>query len=84
MPFRDPVALGKAVRNHPALPGCFVSRVAEYARRRALTDRDAPWVDGLTAAFAVHDYRVRDLFREVATSDAFYAPASDPRRESAP
>lgn len=82
--FSDPVSLGVAVRNHPALPSCLVNRVAEYAMRRPLAERDAAWVAELATAFDDHGYRLRHLLRAVATSDAFYAPPSDTDLEGTP
>ena len=73
--FDDPVALGHAVSEHPALPACLVNRLSEYAMRRSLTDGETAWVDDLTATFAAQEYRLRDLLRVIATSDALHTPA---------
>ena len=73
--FDNPVALGRAVSTHPALPACFVNRISEYAVRRSLTPDDTGWVTDLTTTFAGSEYRLRDLLRAVATSDTFYKPA---------
>ena len=72
--FDNPVALGRAVSAHPALPACFVNRLSEYAVRRSLTAADTAWVTDLTTGFAGSEYRLRDLLRAIATSDAFYRP----------
>jgi hypothetical protein len=77
VPFNDPVALGQAVREHPALPACLVSRLSEYAVRRSLVPGDNGWVEDLTTRFADSGYRLRALMRTVATSDTFYAPSSN-------
>ena len=74
VPFNDPAGLGQAVRTHPALPACFVNRLSEYAVRRSLTQEDVGWVTDLTTKFADSAYRLRDLMRTIATSDAFYTP----------
>ena len=74
VPFNDPAGLGHAVRTHPALPACFVNRLSEYAVRRSLTQEDMGWVTDLTTKFAGGAYRLRDLMRTIATSDAFYKP----------
>ena len=74
--FNNPVALGQAVREHPALPACLVSRLSEYAVRRSLVSGDNGWVEDLTTRFADGEYRLRALMREIATSDTFYAPSS--------
>ena len=73
--FDDPVALGQVVSEHPDLPACLVNRLSEYAMRRSLTDGETAWVDDLTATFAAHEYRLRDLLRVIATSDALHTPA---------
>ena len=72
--FDDPMALGRAVGTHPALPGCLVNRLSEYAVRRSLTSEDMGWVTDLTGTFTASEYRLRELLRAIATSDAFYKP----------
>ena len=70
--FDDPVALGRAISEHQALPACFVNRLSEYAMRRSLTAGDMGWVSDLTTMFAGSEYRLRTLLRAIATSDTFY------------
>ncbi len=82
VPFNGPVGLGHAVRTHPALPACFVNRLSEYAVRRSLTPGDTGWVTDLTTKFADSAYRLRDLMRTIATSDAFYTPVSNGNNSS--
>lgn len=72
--FDDPVTLGQAVREHPALPACLVNRLSEYAKRRSLLQEDAEWVDDLITRFTDREYRLRPLLRAIAISDDFYEP----------
>ena len=74
VPFDDPVTLGQAVKEHPALPTCFVKRISEYAMRRSLIQEDDDWVEFLAARFADSAYRLRALLKVIATSDDFYKP----------
>jgi hypothetical protein len=70
--FSDPVGLGQAVRNNPAVPACLTKRATEYAMRRSLGEGEAAWVKDLTVRFAKDGYRLRALLRNIATSDEFF------------
>ncbi len=73
--FKDAAGLGKAVHDSPATPRCLVNRLASYALGRLPGAGEQPWIAALQASFADTGYRVPDLMREIAVSDAFYRRA---------
>lgn len=75
--FTDAAGLAKALHDHPATPNCLVTRLYAYASGRAPTKGETDWVKFLNADFAAKGYRLPDLMRRIATSQAFYriAPA---------
>ena len=72
VPFKNAVELGKAVHGNPATPACLVSRMYEFAGRRAALSGERAWLDNLNRSFASDGYRVRALMRRIAVSEAFY------------
>ncbi len=80
--FKDAAGLGKAVHDNPATPSCLVNRLASYALGRVPGAGEQAWVAALQTSFAQNGYRVPDLMREIAVSDAFYRRAL-PRSASA-
>lgn len=74
--FSDVRGLSEAVRNHPALPGCFVTRAMGYAVGVPTAGRLKPEITDLTKSFAADGYRTRGLLRAIALSPAFRS-ASD-------
>lgn len=83
-PFTDAVGLGEALRNSPALPSCLVKRVYSYATGGSINTRD-PMLKIFEQDFADSGYRVVDLLRDVAMSDAFsrIVPAPPSKQELA-
>ena len=76
-PYADALGLAKALHDSPATPSCLVNRLAAYATGTAPVQADK-WVAYLRQDFTAHGYRVKDLLRRVASSEAFYAvPKSD-------
>jgi len=69
-PFKDAVGLGEALRNSPALPTCLVKQVYSYATGGPVNNRD-PMLKVFERDFAESGYRVVDLLREIALSEAF-------------
>lgn len=70
--YEDSAGLGLAVRDHPSLPSCLVSRVYAYGTGGPLAGRrDWPITDFLTDQFAENGYRLPDLFRSVILSPGF-------------
>lgn len=71
--FYDDVAgLTSAMRNHPKLPYCLVNRLYAYGTGGPVSLRyDRGILDYFVERFAGHEYRVPDLLREIALSQAF-------------
>jgi len=70
-PFKDVVGLSLALREHPALTSCLVKRAYSYGAGRATSARDRPLLEYLNARFAAQGYRLPDLLRTIALSNAF-------------
>ncbi len=73
MKFDGPNGFTQAVYNDPAATSCLVKRLASYASGRELKEsyyRD--WIKNLEAAFEEVGFRMPDLMREIALSDALY------------
>jgi Protein of unknown function (DUF1592)/Protein of unknown function (DUF1588)/Protein of unknown function (DUF1595)/Protein of unknown function (DUF1585) len=71
--FTDAAGLGQAVRVHPALTACLVSRVYSHAVGRGTSPADRPWLAFMVQRFADDEYRYPDLLRRIALSRAFTA-----------
>ena len=72
VPFDGPAGLGRAVRDNPSLPACLVTRLYAYATGRPAAPGEAEWIGWLNGRFASHGYRLPELMRAIAMSDAFY------------
>jgi hypothetical protein len=70
--FTDAASLGKALHDNPATPSCLVNRLYAYAAGRQAAKGEAEWIHYLDTSFAADGYRLPDLMRRIATSDAFY------------
>ncbi len=75
--------LGQAMHDHPALTSCLVRRMYSYGTGGPLTRADNPAVEALNKAFGEAGYRVPDLLRMIATSEAFYEVVETPVEEKA-
>jgi hypothetical protein len=73
--FADAADLGRVVSNHPAAPQCLVTRMYSYGVGRAVDRGERDLVSALQKTFANEGYRVPDLMRHIALSDAFYRVA---------
>jgi hypothetical protein len=69
--FTDVVGLGKALHDNPALPSCLVDRLYSYGSGGAAKPTDRPLLKYYTAQFAQSGYKLPDVLRSIATSDAF-------------
>ncbi len=69
--FADVTGLGQALHDHPALPSCLVRRMYSYSTGGPLSRADNPAVTALTTAFQQTGFKIPDLMRMIATSDAF-------------
>jgi hypothetical protein len=74
--FDDAAGLGRAVHDNPATSACLVSRLYSYGSGRAPVKSEGNWIRYLGRQFAAEGYRVPDLLRHIATSDALYRAAA--------
>ena len=70
--FANAAGLGKVIRDYPATPSCLVDKMYSYAVGRTLTKGEDAWMEYLKKTFADNGYRIPELLRRIATSDAFY------------
>jgi hypothetical protein len=71
--FKDVAGLGRAMRENPAAPACVVNRLYAYGTARSPLKSEKALLEYFTTEFADSGYRVPDLLREIATSDALFA-----------
>lgn len=76
--FADAKGLGQALRRDPAATSCVVRRAFSYAAARGIERGERDWIAYLEQRFAADGYRLQDLIRRIATSDALYTVASPP------
>ena len=70
--YEDVNGLTRAMRNHRKLPYCLVNRLYAYGTGGPVTLRyDRDILAHFVERFAAHGYKVPDLLREIATSQAF-------------
>lgn len=69
--FQDVAGLSQAFHDHPGLPGCLVKRMYSYATGGPTSKQDQPTLKYFTARFSSSGYKVPDLMRAIALSDAF-------------
>jgi hypothetical protein len=69
--FKDIAGLSQALHDHPQVPRCLVRRIYSYGTGGPLTNDSNDQVDALTKVFAANGYRVPELMRAIALSDAF-------------
>ena len=75
--FADSPGLGQAMHDNPATVSCLVGSLYRYATGRVVDKGEQAWQKWLEQRFAADGYRVPDLLRRIATSDAFFAVSSD-------
>ncbi len=71
--FSGAKGLGQALSEHPRVPECLVNTVYRYAGGPQDDTVQGPLLQTLNAQFADSGYRLRDLLRQIATSDDFYS-----------
>jgi Protein of unknown function (DUF1592)/Protein of unknown function (DUF1588)/Protein of unknown function (DUF1585)/Protein of unknown function (DUF1595)/Protein of unknown function (DUF1587) len=71
--FTDSASLGKAIHDNPAATACLVNSLYRYAAGRDFDPGEREWQKWLGEQFAANGYRLPDLMKTIATSDAFYA-----------
>ncbi len=73
-PFKDVAGLDQAIHDHPALPACLVSRVYSYGIGGPLSPgSDKAILEHFKNRFIAAGYKLPDLLRAVASSNAFTA-----------
>jgi hypothetical protein len=78
MAFSGPEGFTQAIYSEPAVTSCLVDRLASYASGRKLEQPYyKEWVINLESVFEQGGFRVPDLMREIALSDALYDLPSD-------
>ena len=80
--FDDAVGLGEALSKDPLLGPCFVSTVFKYATGRDPMPGERSFLAFLDGKLTASGYRLRDLLRLIATSEAFRT-TSGPREVEA-
>lgn len=70
--YADAAGLGQALRDNPNTVSCLVNRVYAYGIGRETVAEDRKWLKGLRKEFAKQGYQLRDLLRQIATSEIFY------------
>lgn len=81
MGFSDAVSLGRALASNPALGPCFIESWYRYALGRDAVEGERAYLTYLANQLSQSGYRVRDLLRRLALSDAFRT-TSGPRAAS--
>ncbi len=70
--FSDEVGLGKAMYAHPAVPTCVANRLFAYALGQPPEMADREIEETLQKSFVKDGYRIPDLLKRIALSDALY------------
>jgi hypothetical protein len=74
--FSGVVSLGQVLHDNPSLTSCLVQRVYSYGSGGAVRPEDKKTLEYFNARFAEAGYRVPDLLRAIALSNAFSAIAA--------
>ncbi|GFE80166.1 hypothetical protein GCM10011487_21660 [Steroidobacter agaridevorans] len=69
--FSGVVSLGKVLHDNPGLTSCLVQRIYSYGAGGAVRPEDKKTLEYFNARFAEAGYRVPDLLRTIALSNAF-------------
>jgi hypothetical protein len=69
--FSGVKSLGEVLHDYPGLTSCLVQRVYSYSSGTAVRPEDKKTLDYFNARFAEAGYRVPDLLRAIALSNAF-------------
>jgi hypothetical protein len=71
--FSDSASLGRAIHDNPSATACLANSMYRYAAGRDFDPSERDWQKWLGEQFATNGYRLPDLMKTIATSDAFYA-----------
>ncbi len=70
-PFADALELSRILATSDTVRSCMTKQWLRFAFKRAEGDSDAPSLASVSAAFASHDYLLRDLLPAIAASRSF-------------
>ncbi len=80
--FKDVEGLGKALHDHPALPACLVSRVYSFATGGPVSvAQDKALLEHFQERFSKAGYKLPDLLRDIALSNAFSEVREGPSKD---
>ncbi|HEX4505845.1 MAG TPA: DUF1592 domain-containing protein [Alphaproteobacteria bacterium] len=71
--FTDAASLGRAIHDNPATTACLTNSLYRYAVGRDFDPGEREFQTWLGKQFAEKGYRVTDLMKTIASSDAFFA-----------
>jgi uncharacterized protein DUF1592/uncharacterized protein DUF1588/uncharacterized protein DUF1595/uncharacterized protein DUF1585 len=80
--FTNATSLGLAVRNHPALKSCIVSRLYSYSIGHKATSADEPKLEQYVATLDKQGYRFDDMLRLIVLDKGFFAVKPPPVAEA--
>jgi hypothetical protein len=69
--FNGPVELGQALAAQPQVADCLVQNMYRYATGHVEGDSEQPVLDSLKTTFRSGGYHLRDLMRDIVSSDGF-------------
>ena len=69
--FSGPVELGQTLAAQPAAADCLVRNMYRYGTGHVETSTEQPVLDALKSTFRTGGYHVRDLMRDIVSSDGF-------------
>lgn len=69
--FNGPVELGQVLASQPQVSDCLVQNMYRYGTGHVETDTEQPVLDGLKSTFRAGGYHLRDLMRQIVSSDGF-------------
>lgn len=69
--FNGPVALGQALAQRDDVADCLVQNLYRYGTGHLDVSTEKPVIDALKVSFRAGGYHVRDLMRDIVSSDGF-------------
>jgi hypothetical protein len=70
--YQGATGLGQYLRDSPLVPACFVKNVYYYGQGRPVDYKEQAYLTQQTEAFQQSGYRLRDLYRRIASSPEFF------------
>lgn len=69
--FSGPVELGQVLASQAQVADCLVQNLYRYATGHVETSTEQPVLDTLKSTFRAGGYHMRDLMRDIVSSDGF-------------